>query len=194
MLAEPLLVVARVAVALERLGVRYLVVGSLASSAYGIPRATQDVDLVAELDVQHVRDLAVDLRAEFHLDEGLIREAIRRQASFQAVHLATLFKADVFVRGGDPWSCGQMERGRVQEVNTGAGTAAIRFASPEDTLLHKLVSCRLRGGASDRQWADVLGVLTIQGSALDDAYLNVWAPTLAVADLLSRARRASRAL
>jgi hypothetical protein len=49
MLAEPILVVARVAQAFDALGVSYVVGGSLASSVYGIPRATQDVDLVADL-------------------------------------------------------------------------------------------------------------------------------------------------
>ena len=50
MLSEPLLVVARLARTLDDLGIRYLVGGSLASSLYGVPRATQDVDLVADID------------------------------------------------------------------------------------------------------------------------------------------------
>jgi hypothetical protein len=54
MLSEPLLVVARLARAFEDLAIRYLVGGSLASSLYGIPRATQDVDLVAEIELAHV--------------------------------------------------------------------------------------------------------------------------------------------
>ncbi len=43
--------------ALEQLGVRYLISGSIASSAYGVPRSTLDVDLVAELQPEHVRPL-----------------------------------------------------------------------------------------------------------------------------------------
>lgn len=35
--------------ALDRLGLRYAVVGGLAVSAWGAPRATKDVDLYAEL-------------------------------------------------------------------------------------------------------------------------------------------------
>jgi len=33
----------------ERLGIAYYIVGSVASSAYGIARATMDVDLVADM-------------------------------------------------------------------------------------------------------------------------------------------------
>jgi len=40
---------------------------------------------------------------------------------------------------------------------------------------------------SDRQWNDVLGVLKVQGAALDLAYLNEWARELGLTDLLRRA-------
>jgi hypothetical protein len=53
MLSEPLLVVARLARAFDDLAIRYVVGGSLASSLHGIPRATQDVDLVAEIELSH---------------------------------------------------------------------------------------------------------------------------------------------
>ena len=49
MLGDPLLVVGHIAKVLEHLEVRYVVGGSVASSVYGVPRATQDVGLVAEL-------------------------------------------------------------------------------------------------------------------------------------------------
>ena len=51
MLSEPLLVVARLARTFEDLAIRYAVGGSLASSLYGFPCATQDVDLVAEIEL-----------------------------------------------------------------------------------------------------------------------------------------------
>ncbi len=52
MFSEPLLVVARLARTFDDLAIRYSVGGSLASSLYGIPRATQDVDRVAEIAAQ----------------------------------------------------------------------------------------------------------------------------------------------
>ena len=44
---------------------------------------------------------------------------------------------------------------------------------------------------TDRQWTDVLGVLKVQGPALDRAYLREWASQLGCADLLSRAIEAA---
>lgn len=64
-----------------------------------------------------------------------------------------------------------------------------RFASPEDTLLHKLVWYKLGNEISERQWRDVHGLLEVQGDALDQQYLDRLAPALDVVNLLARARR-----
>jgi hypothetical protein len=65
----------------------------------------------------------------------------------------------------------------------------IRFASAEDTLLHKLVWYKLGNHVSDRQWGDVIGVLRVQAASLDREYLEIWARRLGVLDLLARAKR-----
>jgi hypothetical protein len=61
--------------------------------------------------------------------------------------------------------------------------------SPEDIILLKLEWFRIGGEMSERQWNDVLGVFEIQGSRLDQTYLDHWAPVIGVADLLARARQ-----
>ena len=116
MLSEPLLVVARLARAFDDLGIRYVVGGSLASSLYGIPRATQDVDLVAEVRALLTWSrLQRRLAGEFYIDADMIRDAILRSASFNVVHLATMFKADVFIPRGDAWSDEETVAGQGRE-------------------------------------------------------------------------------
>ncbi len=188
MLSEPILVVARIVQAFDSMGITYVVGGSLASSIYGVPRATQDVDLVADLKVPDAAKLEELLSGEFYVDADMIRDAILKRASFNVIHLATMFKADVFVMKRDAWSREEMSRARPEQLDGPEGTVTVRFASPEDTLLHKLVWYRLGNAISDRQWSDILGVLKIQGQLLDSAYLDRWAPLLDVADLLNRAR------
>jgi hypothetical protein len=191
MLSEPLLVVSRIVAAFESLSVPYVVGGSLASSVYGVPRATQDVDLVADLRFEHVAPFVRALSGEFYVDGEMITDAIRRRASFNVVHLATMFKADVFVPGRDSWTREELKRARAERFDLVEGAVTIRFASPEDTLLHKLVWYKLGNEVSERQWRDVLGIMKVQGASLDNAYMDAWAHALDVLALLHRARRES---
>jgi hypothetical protein len=109
--------------------------GSLASSQYGIPRSTQDVDLVADLQLQHVAQLVQSLQDEFYLDAGQVREAIRNSSSFNLIHLESVYKVDVFIASVDPWGREQMKRRRPAELVAGE---TLYFTSPEDVILHKL--------------------------------------------------------
>lgn len=187
MLSEPLLVVEKLVRVFDDLEIRYVVGGSLASSVYGIPRATQDVDLVADIELRHVEAIANALEGEFYVDAAMIRDALRSRSSFNVIHLETMFKADVFLFRGDAWSTEEMARASAVELDGPEGKVSIRFASPEDTLLHKLVWYQLGNRVSERQWGDVLGVLKVQGELLDREYLERWARVLGVSDVLDEA-------
>lgn len=78
-----------VVAALEALDVPYYIGGSVASSVYGEPRTTVDVDLVAELRSEHVRSFVQSLGENFYADEERIRQAIRLRRSFNVIHLGT---------------------------------------------------------------------------------------------------------
>lgn len=185
-LPEALVVTLRMGRALELLGVRYLVCGSLASSLHGVPRLTNDADIVAELREADVDSLVADLAADFYVDADAVREAIRRGASFNAIHLETMFKVDVFVMTGAPLLRLEMDRRQLLPVWPDLPDQAW-FASPEDTVISKLAWYRKGGEVSERQWLDVVGVLRIQGDRLDLAYVRRWAATVGVLDLAERA-------
>jgi hypothetical protein len=72
MLTEALGVTMLVGNVLDELGVPWLVGGSIASSLQGVPRATQDVDLVAALQRVHVRPFSEALEAGFYVSEDAI--------------------------------------------------------------------------------------------------------------------------
>ncbi len=170
---------------LEDLGVPYLVGGSLASSLHGLPRATQDVDLVAALAPEHVPGLIRALQGSFYFDEAVIRQAVRERTSFNVVHLGTLLKADVFVAKNDPAGRQQFERRQRFRVLDEPPRELV-LASPEDTIAQKLHWFRLGDEVSDRQWSDALGVLKVAGDRLDLPYLRRTAALLGVQDLLER--------
>ena len=114
MLSEPVLVVAKLARVFDALAIRYLVGGSVASSVYGIPRATQDVDVVADIKLPQVEAITSALIGESYVDADMIRDAVQRVASFNVIHLATMFKADVFILKRDAWSREEMTRARAE--------------------------------------------------------------------------------
>jgi len=190
---EILEVTLRVVAVLERLGIHYVVGGSLASSLHGIPRATQDVDLVAELAQRDVDGLIAALGEDFYLDEAAIREAIAHRLSFNLIHLDTLLKVDVFVAKGDDTAQAQMQRGQ-RYVIEGEPGGELVVASAEDVVAHKLYWYQLGDGVSDRQWSDALGVLRVTGPTMDLEYLRRAAERLRVEDLLERALAEARTI
>ena len=184
-LSEALQAMLEVARTLEDLGVSYLVGGSLASSLYGIPRSTQDADLVADLRPEHVQPLVAALSPSFYADSERAADAVRRRASFNVIHLATMTKVDIFVMTDEPLDLEEMARRQILPVGD-AGTP-VPVASAEDTVLQKLIWFRKGGGVSERQWTDVLGVLKVRRRRIDLDYLRLWASRLDLDELLERA-------
>jgi hypothetical protein len=188
---EPVEVTLKVTGIFEKLGVPYLIGGSLASTLYGMVRTTQDADIIAEMREEHLRPFVSVLEAEFYVDDEMIAEAIERQSSFNLIHRETFFKVDVFVPRPRPFLQSQLARAQ-RQVFTFETEVSAKFASPEDTILSKLEWYRLGGEVSDRQWRDILGVLKTRAGELEMDYLRQWARELKVSDLLERAVQAAQ--
>ena len=178
------LILARI---LERLGVRYCIGGSVASSVYGEVRTTLDVDFVADLVPEDVDALVAAVKSDFHVVDEAVRRAVRERSSFNLIHDEMLVKADVYVPPDDPTHRGQLARSRRVALRSEPGSE-VELASPEDVVVHKLRWYDMGGRISDRQWRDVLGVLKVQGGGLDLDYLERIAADLGLSELLSRAR------
>jgi len=171
--------------ALDELGIRYYVGGSVASSIHGIARYTQDVDIVAELRPEQTHGLAARLGSAFYADEGQMRDALRFGRSFNLIHFASGFKIDIFPMQKDAFHAGELSRSERKVWHVDAGSSVeIVAASAEDTILEKLIWYKRGGGVSDRQWSDVLGI--VASRPVDWAYLRQWAASLGVAELLER--------
>ena len=172
--------------AFDALGVRYFLGGSVASSAHGIARASLDADLVAALEPEHVDALVARLAPTYYIPEDRLRSAVATRSSCNLIHLATMFKIDVFVSKGRPFDREAADRARPQAIDEAEDAPLFPVASPEDVVLAKLEWFRLGGETSERQWWDVVGVLRVAEDA-DRAYLRRWAAALNLTDLLERA-------
>ena len=175
-----------VAHALEQIGVPYAVGGSLASSVHGIMRSTLDVDIEADMKLEHIQPLIAALSKEFYADDEMMKDAVEQHSSFNLIHYETAFKVDIFIRKLRTFDQMQLERRRPSVIAT-EPDQSVYVVSPEDIVLAKLEWYRIGGEVSDRQWRDVLGVLKTRAGELDLAYLRKWANELKVSDLIERA-------
>jgi hypothetical protein len=130
--------------ALERFGIKYCIGGSVASSVHGKRRYTQDVDVVAALQLKHVQTLVAMLQQAYYIDADMICDAIRNRSSFNLLHHDTGVKVDVFVQKPDPFA--QQELRRAREEVLEVGSRPFFFASPPryDSRQTRLVETRWR--------------------------------------------------
>lgn len=171
----------------RKLGVDHYIGGSIASGAFGEFRATNDVDIVADLREEHAAPIAAALGTAYYVDVESIRNAIHRRSSFNVIHLGTMLKVDVFLRKDRDYDLGALQRRVAHPASLLPGAPSLELSSPEDVVLAKLDWYRQGGEVSEQQWRDVQGVLRVQFSALDLAYLRRWAAALGVHALLERA-------
>ncbi|MEX2181693.1 MAG: hypothetical protein WD771_06590 [Gemmatimonadaceae bacterium] len=170
---------------LEHLSVPYLIGGSLASSVHGEPRATMDVDVVADLRAQTVLALVAMLRPDYYVEEAAARAAVDTGGAFNAVHSRAGIKIDFFVAGDDAFEHERL-RTRIAVAVREDPPRTLWMDTAEHTVLRKLEWFRRGGEVSDRQWRDVRAIIALQGAALDRSELARWAPVLGVSDLLER--------
>lgn len=176
--------------ALTALGIRFLVSGSLASSAYGVVRATRDGDLVALIFPLHAKQLAKALGSGWYADAEMMEQAIRERRAFNLIHIGSAMKFDVFPALTE-FHDSELERAKFTPLRM-EGAAPCPVATPEDSLLSKLQWYREGGEVSDQQWSDIIGILA-QCPSLDWGYLNRWAVRLRVTDILEKAQADARA-
>jgi hypothetical protein len=184
MINEATAVTLEVITLLEEFQIPYVIGGPLASTFHGVARATLDADIVAAIRFEHVPLLVARLQGDFYVSPDAIHEAIVYHTSFNLIHLASLFKVDIFVPKERSFDAAQLANG-IRGSLSADSEHQVRITSAEDTILVKLEWYRLGNESSDRQWQDIIGVLRVQSYRLDLDYLRRTAHELGITDLLN---------
>ena len=164
---------------LDAAGVPFMITGSFASTAHGLPRTTQDLDVVIDPPSPDALDELVHAMSpdRYYVDADAARDALRRRAMFNVVDHASGWKVDFILRKNRPFSRDEFAR-RMKLVLL---DVPVFVASPEATIVAKLEWSKQSGG-SERQRRDVAGILATVGADLDRGYVEHWVRELDLAD------------
>lgn len=158
---------------LDRLGIRWMLIGALAANRYRITtRLTQDVDLLLA-DVGPGLDV---LERAFVEAGWSLRRALPGGEILRLRH-GLLGAADLIVAGTD-YERTALAHARLERLGE---LGEVRIAAPEDVIVLKLVAGR------SQDLADVESILAAS-PALDERYLGEWLDFWEVRELWDRLR------
>ncbi len=136
----------------DRLELKYFIAGSVATSYYGEPRFTNDIDAIVELNEEDVRRFCQSFPSEeYYLSEQAVRSAVASQRQFNIIHPASGLKADIFILDKTDLEQSRFQRRERHELDSGLSAW---FAQPEDVILKKLVY--YEEGNSEKHIRDIL--------------------------------------
>lgn len=175
---------ARLVRILDDAGVAFMVAGSFASAAHGLPRTTQDIDVVIDPPNPEALDRLLQAMPsdDYYVDPDTAH-ALRRRGMFNVVDQASGWKVDFIIRKNRPFSRDEF----VRRVPISLLDVPVFVASAEDTIVAKLEWSKQLGG-SERQRRDVAGIIATLGAELDRAYVERWSRELDVEDEWLRAQ------
>jgi hypothetical protein len=167
---------------LNQLNISYMLTGSVASSFYGEPRSTHDIDLVVVIGPADAKRLAKSFDPnQYYISEETIQEAIAQETPFNLIDSHTGLKADFWPLKSDPYhqTCfNRRKKQKIFENDTYVATA-------EDLILTKLEWYKLCGG-SEVQFKDALGIYEVQREGLDLDYIYKWSERLEIKSLVEK--------
>lgn len=172
-------------VPLERERIPYAITGSVASIAYGEPRMTLDIDLVAVLEAPSAaRILAAFPEERFYAPplNVIVSECGRAGGGhFNVIDHESGLKADFYVGQPDPLQRFAIEGRRRLEL----GGFAAWLAPPEYVIVRKLESWH--EGGSAKHVRDIRGMLACS-DRIDRAMIAALARERGIEDLWNQAR------
>jgi hypothetical protein len=154
---------AKVSNALERDAVPYMVIGGQAVVVHGEPRFTRDIDITLGIYTEEMERI-FKITRELSLEplKGVTEDFVKRTALLSVEDKETRLVVD-FIFSFLPYERQAIQRAKPVHI----GRTSVRFATAEDTIIHKLFSAR------PIDIADVKSIISTTRD-LDNVYLKKW--------------------
>lgn len=155
---------------LNSAGIGYMITGSVASTHYGQPRVTLDIDMVLALEPgQPAAWRSLFPESDYYLPPEDVIELERRRETrghFNVIHHPSGLKADFYTSRAHPlWGWAVRNRRSIQ-----VSGQTYWFAPPEYVILHKLEF--LREGGGDRHVSDIRAMLKLCPYPIDIDFVD----------------------
>lgn len=161
---------------LEKLGVEYMLTGSMALAHYAVPRTTVDIDIVVELAADDALKFIKEFEDDYYIPNNRVLDAVYRRTMFNVLNQETIIKIDCVVRKNDEF---QMEVFSNRKRVNYAGYFDVWIIGKEGLILSKLNWAK--NTRSEMQMRDVASILR---NGYDENYVRKWAKKLGIEDLL----------
>lgn len=176
-MSEEFKVLKEVSSLLEKVGIPYMVTGSIAGNFYAQPRMTRDIDIVIVLDPKNIPKFVSAFEETFYVDSEMVESEVRRKGMFNLIHQKYMVKVDCVIRKDEEYRKIEFERRRLVDIQ------GVQFwiVSAEDLILSKLNWAKQ--SQSEMQLRDAENIMESL-KKVDKSYLMNWAQKLGIKELL----------
>lgn len=159
----------------ERLGIKYMLTGSMAMLNYAVGRMTRDIDIVIEASNTDAKAIIDEFEPDYYVPHGRVSDAINRKFMFNLLHQESVVKIDCVIRKDTEFQ----KKAFANRKKIKFGDFEVWTISKEDLILSKLHWAK--DTKSEMQLRDVANMLRTE---YDENYVQTWAKNLKVENLL----------
>lgn len=182
MSADTRSVLSRLIMHLDSVGIPYMVAGSFASTYHGVPRTTNDIDIVISPNRDTLNKFLKNLpESDYYVSHDAALDALQRRTMFNVIDMETGWKVDLIIRKTRVYSVEEFNR----RIAAQLFDVPVFIATAEDTIVTKIEWSLLSGG-SEQQLRDAFGILSVKGEQIDRAYIQRWVDELGIREGWSR--------
>ena len=144
---------------LDQEHVPYMVIGGFAVTVWGEPRFTRDLDVTVSVPADQLQSMIERICSKFN---SLVTDPVKFVTDTRVLPIMVDSVPADLVFAALPYEEAAIGRAKIIKLKN----ASVRICSPEDLILHKIVSPRPR----DRE--DIEGVFRYRHAELDYSYLD----------------------